>query len=240
MQWLLAACILTTTGATRTDADTHSMQTTSSRATLLVIAAAGLAMVAWAWMQAPSRVADTGLASPDLQAVMWPVARPVAPFRMRTHRGEPFDENSFKGQWNFVVFGFLKCPDVCPTTLQSLREFRRGLLRNDPAASRHRFIFVTVDPDSDTAERLGPYLGYFDPEFIGLVDGGGELPKLAGSMAAHYARHRDESGRISFDHTTSVMVVDPAGRVVGALPSPHDPAMMMRRFLALKRHFEAG
>ncbi len=204
------------------------------------LAAAGLALALWAWMQAPSRVADAGDASPELQAVLWPVARPVAPFRMRTHRGEAFDQNSFKGQWNFVVFGFLQCPDVCPTTLQALRGFRRSLLQNDPAAARHRFVFVTVDPENDTAGRIGPYLAYFDPEFIGLVDGSGELAKLAGSLAVHYARRRDGDGNISFEHTAAVMVVDPAGRVVGALPSPHDPAVMKRRFLALQRHVEVG
>lgn len=216
------------------------MRTTSLRWIAPLAAAAGLAVVLWAWVQAPSRVADAGSASPELQAVLWPVARPVAPFRMRTHRGEPFDESSFKGQWNFVFFGFLQCPDVCPTTLQALRGFRRGLLEIDPAAARHRFVFVTVDPENDTAERIGPYLEYFDPEFIGLVDGGGELAKLAGSLAAHYAKRQDENGNTSFEHTAAVMVVDPTGRVVGALPSPHDPAMMKRRFLALQQHVEAG
>ncbi len=205
----------------------------------LLLAAAGLALALWAWMQAPPGVVDTGSASPELQAVLWPVAHPVAPFRMRTHRGEAFDEASFEGQWNFVFFGFLQCPDVCPTTLQALRGFRQNLLENDPAAARHRFVFVTVDPDNDTAERMGMYLGSFDPEFIGLIGSGGELAKLAGSLAVYYARHQDENGNISFDHTAAVMVVDPAGRVVGALPSPHDPAMMTRRFLALQRHIEA-
>lgn len=216
------------------------MQKFSLRWIAPLLATVGLSVALWAWMQAPSRGAGTGSASPELQAVLWPVARPVAPFRMRTHRGGSFNERSFEGQWNFVVFGFLQCPDVCPTTLQSLREFRRRLLADDPAAGKHRFVFVTVDPDNDTAARLGPYLAYFDPEFIGLVDDGGELAKLAGSMAVHYARHQDESGRTSFEHTTSVMVVDPAGLVVGALPSPHDPAMMTRRFLALQRHVEIG
>ncbi len=205
-----------------------------------LVAAAGLSLMFWAWMQAPPRVADIGSASPELQAVLWPVAHPVAPFQMRTHRGEAFDEASLKGQWNFVFFGFLQCPDVCPTTLQALRGFRRSLLENDPAALRHRFIFVTVDPGNDTAERIGPYLQYFDPEFIGLIGSGGELAKLADSLAVYYARQQDKNGNSNFDHTAAVMVVDPAGRVVGALPSPHDPAMMTRRFLALQRHVEAG
>ena len=216
------------------------MRTTPLRWIAPLVATVALAAVLWAWMQAPPRAADAVAASPELQAVLWPVARPVAPFRMRTDRGEAFDEASFRGQWSFVFFGFLQCPDVCPTTLQALRGFRRELLERDPAAARHRFLFVTVDPENDTAAGIRPYLEYFDPEFVGLVGEGAELATLAGSMAAHYAKRRDGKGRTKFEHTASVMVVDPAGRVVGALPSPHEPAMMARRFLALQRHVEAG
>ncbi|GAB2506039.1 SCO family protein [Arenimonas alkanexedens] len=237
MRWLLAPRILRMKSAHRTAADTHSMLKSSSRWIVPLLAAVGLAVALWAWLQSSGPVAAV---SPELQSVLWPVARPVAPFRMRTHLGDSFDERSFEGQWNFVFFGFLQCPDVCPTTLQSLQAFRRELLETDPAAARHRFVFVTVDPDRDTAEKLGPYLGYFDPEFIGLLDEGEELAKLAGSMAVYYASHEDESGGISFEHTTSIMVVDPAGSLVGALPSPHDPAQMLRRFQALQQHSEVG
>lgn len=204
-----------------------------------LLAVAGLALALSAWLHASRRAGDIGSTSPELQAVLWPVARPVAPFRMRTQLGDNFDEKSFEGQWNFVFFGFLECPDVCPTTLQSMREFRQALTGSDPTATRHRFVFVTVDPERDTVERLGPYLAYFDPDFTGLVGDGGELTKLAGSMAVYYARRQDESGRTGFDHTSSVMVVDPAGRVVGTLPQPHDPAVMLRRFQALQRHIES-
>lgn len=205
-----------------------------------LLAVAGLALALSAWLHASRRAGDIGSTSPELQAVLWPVARPVAPFRMRTQLGDSFDEKSFEGQWNFVFFGFLECPDVCPTTLQSLRAFRLVLTDSDPAAARHRFVFVTVDPERDTVERLGPYLAYFDPDFVGLVGDDGELARLAGSMAVYYARRQDESGRVGFDHTSSVMVVDPAGRVVGTLPQPHDPAVMLRRFQALQRHVEGG
>jgi protein SCO1 len=213
--------------------------TKTLRLVMLPFAAAGLAATVWVWTQGPARVADTGwaTAAPEIQGVMWPVAHPVAPFDMRTHRGDAFDASSLRGQWNFVFFGFLQCPDVCPTTLTSLHGFRRALLAADPAAHGHRFVFVSVDPERDSAERLAPYLEYFDPAFLGLVGSEDELAGLARSMAVRYAKTLDEDGRISFEHTTSVMVVDPQGRVVAALPSPHDPPSMTRRFLALQRHF---
>jgi len=81
-------------------------------------------------------------------------------------------------------------------------------------------------------------LAQLDSDFPGLPGSAEELAGLARSMAAMYAEYRDERGQRSMDHSTSVMVVDPAGRVVAALPAPHDPAVMRQRFLALQRHFE--
>lgn len=216
------------------------MHATRSRWMPLLLATLALAVALPLWLREESGVADTGwaTAAPELQGILWPVAHPVAPFRMRTQHGDVFDAGALHGQWNFVFFGYLQCPDVCPTTLQSLRDFRRQLLAADPAAVSHRFVFVTVDPANDTAARVGPYLAYFDSDFLGLLGSAEELAGLARSMAAMYAEYRDERGQRSMDHSTSVMVVDPAGRVVAALPAPHDPAVMRQRFLALQRHFE--
>lgn len=217
------------------------MHATRSRRMPLLLATVALTVITLAlWLRQGPGVADTGwaTAAPELQGILWPVAHPVAPFRMRTQHGDAFDAGDLRGQWNFVFFGYLQCPDVCPTTLQSLRDFRRQLLAADPAASSHRFVFVSVDPGNDTAARVGPYLAYFDSDFIGLLGSAEELAGLARSLAAMYAEYRDQRGRRSMDHTTSVMVVDPAGRVVAALPAPHDPVVMRQRFLALQRHFD--
>jgi protein SCO1/2 len=179
-----------------------------------------------AWPTAPA----------ELQAVVWPVWRPVGPFHMRTQRGVAFGAEQFRGQWNFVFFGYLSCPDVCPTTLRTLADFRRRLLASDPGAGRYQFVFVSVDPANDNAERMSTYLAYFDRDFLGLTGEAGELAKLVRSMGAAYAERVDEHGVRSIDHSTSVLLVDPAGRVVGGLPAPHDPARMLKLFEDLRRH----
>lgn len=175
-------------------------------------------------------------APPELRAVLWPVPHPVAAFHMRTQRGAVFGAEQLRGQWNFVFFGYLSCPDVCPTTLQTLADFRRRLQASDPAASKYRFIFVTVDPANDDTERVAAYLAHFDRDFVGLVGEPGQLAVLARSLGATYAEHIDPHGVRSMDHSTSILLVDPAGRVVGALPPPHDPARMLQVFGQLQRH----
>jgi protein SCO1/2 len=200
-------------------------------------AVAFLATLAFELQRRPEAAHDAWATAPaELQAVVWPVWRPVGPFHMRTQRGVAFGTEQFRGQWNFVFFGYLSCPDVCPTTLRTLADFRRRLLASDPAAGGYQFVFVSVDPANDNAEQMAAYLAYFDRDFLGLTGEAGELANLASSMGAAYAERVDEHGMHSIDHSTSVMLVDPAGRVVGGLPAPHDPARMLNSFEDLRRH----
>lgn len=210
------------------------MRARAIRRIALLAAVALLAALAYL-LQRPAGPARSPVPA-ALQAVLWPEARPVAAFHMRTQRGEPFGAEQFRGQWSFVFFGYLGCPDVCPTTLQTLAGFRRRLLANDPDAARYRFVFVSVDPANDDAERMAAYLAYFDRDFVGLVGEPGELERLARSMGAAYAARVDERGVRSIEHSTTVLLVDPAGQVVGGLPAPHEPGRMLASFNGLRQY----
>ena len=206
---------------------------TATAALLVAAVAAGRR-----WVDARHDVWAT--AGPELQTVLWPVPRPLARFRMRTQYGDVYTAEQMRGQWSFVYFGYLSCPDACPTTLQTLHEFRRALLVADPAAERDRFIFVDVDPGHDDSNRVAAYLAYFDPQFLGLTGAPDQLAALAGSMGVAYAEHVDSQGVRSMDHSTSVLLVAPDGRVVGAFPAPIEPARMLRLFQQLRRHSPGG
>ena len=211
----------------------------SRRKWLLLMAVAGTATLALHFIGDRGRV-DTGLwqsAPADVQAVMWPVQKPVAAFTMRTQHGGDFGREQLLGQWNFVAFGFLQCPDVCPTTLQTLKQMRR-LMAQPGQEPGERFLFVTVDPHNDSAERLGPYLAYFDPAFVGLVGDDEQLAGFARSTAAMYAESRDSRGVRSMDHTTSIIVIDPAGNVVASLPMPAEPQRLLDQYRRLRAHLE--
>jgi len=204
---------------------------------IVALAAVAVAVTGLAWFQ---RQGDSGreswaMASPELQSVLWPVPHPLAPFRMHDQHGRAFGTEQLHGQWNFLFFGYLQCPDVCPTTLQAMAQFRRLLLAADPAAHQDRFLFVTVDPAHDDRRHLSDYLAFFDPDFLGLIGAPEQLAALARSLGVGYAEHVDANGMRRFDHGTSIVLVDPAGRVVGALPAPHDPARMLRLFQSLRR-----
>jgi len=180
------------------------------------------------WAQAPAMV----------QAVMWPEPRPLADFELTAQDGRIFRRESLLGQWNFLFFGYTACPDVCPISLQAMRGMHQILLDGEPAATNYRFILVSVDPANDRPEDLALYLDWFGPAFTGLTGEPAELDRLARSLSVKYEVFEDEGGGRSIDHTSSVLVVDPQARMVGALPAPLRPAAMARQFEALQAYLD--
>jgi protein SCO1 len=210
---------------------------------LVLVVAAAISLPAAIWVHRESNhdpLKAWAVAPPDLQVVLWPEPRPVAEFRLQTQHGASFTNADLEGRWSFVFFGYLTCPDVCPTTLHVMRELRSLLRSVDRSADQHQFIFVSVDPERDSPASIGPYLAYFDAAMIGLSGPAAELERLAQPLAVKYIEVVDaESGARGIDHTSSLLVVDPYGRVVAAFSPPHRPERMRDVFQQLRRYLRA-
>ena len=204
-----------------------------NRRTLLLLAIGAGTLAGSLWM---SRIHDDrrdwASAPPALQSILWPAARTVAEFALTTQHGLPFTDADLGGHWSLLYFGYLQCPDVCPTTLQSLRGMQKRLAADGDGATR--FIFVSVDPANDSPERIGAYLSYFGDDLTGLSGSPAGLAALAGSLGVMYAENIDASGSRSMDHTTSIIVVDPHGRGVAALPGGQTPQAMAGQLRAVR------
>jgi protein SCO1/2 len=149
----------------------------------------------------------------------WPTTRPGGGFAMQDTSGQPVTEADFKGGPSAFYFGFTHCPDACPTALFSLSEAMREI---GPAADRLRVAFVTVDPERDTAEQMKLYLQSFDPRIRGLVGSQKEVDEMAAKFHVVARRVPGEGGDYVFDHSTTIMLFDAAGRLVGGID--HDEA----------------
>jgi protein SCO1/2 len=86
-------------------------------------------------------------------------------FRLTDFNGRPRSLADFRGKVVVMFFGYTQCPDVCPTTMTDMAEVKRRL---GPDGAKVQVIFVTLDPDRDTAEVLSQYVPAFDPTFLGL------------------------------------------------------------------------
>lgn len=139
----------------------------------------------------------------------------------------------FRGQAVILSFGYTTCPDVCPTTLARLAAAMQAL---GPAAARVQVLFVTLDPERDSAERLQEFVPWFHPAFLGLRGDAGQTKRVAEEFRVFSSR-REVAGELGYliDHSSGVYVFDPAGRLrlyVKDSASIDDLVADLRRLLA--------
>ncbi|MBX3619442.1 MAG: SCO family protein [Rhizobacter sp.] len=117
----------------------------------------------------------------------------------------------FKGKVVVVFFGYTQCPDVCPTTMAELAQVKKSL---GPDGDRVQGVFVSVDPERDTPERLKAYMASFDPSFIALRGTPEQTLAAAKDFKVYYAKVPGKTeGSYTMDHTAGSFVFDPSGRL---------------------------
>jgi len=121
-----------------------------------------------------------------------------------------------QGKWTLLYFGYTFCPDVCPTTLADLKAMNTAL---GDKADKAQVVFVTLYPARDTPERLDAYLNAFDPSFMGLTGTPAAIDAAATEFGVYYQKREVEgAGGYLVDHTSTVSVLDPKGRLRMVFP----------------------
>ena len=147
------------------------------------------------------------------------------------HTGTRRTLADFKGKAVVIFFGFTHCPDVCPTALFDMSEV---LNRLGADAGKVNVLFVSVDPERDTPDKLKDYLSSFDPHLTGLT---GDAASVAAMLRAYrvYAKKVPlDGGGYTMDHTALVYLMDKAGRFVAPFNlkrSPEEAAADLRRHI---------
>lgn len=133
----------------------------------------------------------------------------AADFTLKDQHGTPFTLSEQTGQVVLIFFGYTNCPDVCPATLSDFMYVKREL---GDQAGRVKFVFITVDPERDTAERLAQHLAGYDAVFTGLSGNRTELETVWTDYGVYQAR-RDEGSAAGYlvDHTSRIYLIDPDG-----------------------------
>jgi protein SCO1/2 len=135
-------------------------------------------------------------------------------FALTDMRGQPRTLDDFKGKVVMLYFGFVQCPDVCPTALTRANEVM-GLLGAENA-SQVQVIFVTVDPERDTPELLQNYMAAFNPGFLALYGTPEQTEQAAKEFRVFYKKVPTGS-TYTMDHTSLSYLFDPRGRFRVAL-----------------------
>lgn len=139
-------------------------------------------------------------------------ARPAADFILAASDGSRFRLGDQRGRVVVLFFGYTFCPDVCPLTLSEMAQVRARL---GDRADRLRVVFITVDPERDTVDRLRVYVGAFHRSFLGLTGTPEALARVRQAYGAVAERRTVPGTRAAYlvDHSAFVYVVDPEGRL---------------------------
>ena len=173
----------------------------------------------------------TRSAAPILEhATLFVEPRSLPPFTLADQAGQPFGQDQLRGHWTFVFFGFVNCPDICPTTLATLAAARK-MLADLPAGERPAVAFVSVDPGRDTPALLGQYVAHFDPTFVGATGTREAIDALTHSLGvAVIIGPASADGNYAVDHSAAIFLVDPAARVVALFGAPHEAGAIARDY----------
>lgn len=160
-----------------------------------------------------------------LEAGLWlgDNARALPDFKLINHDGESFNRDSMQGKWNLLFFGYTHCPDICPASLQAMADMLK-LIDDSDVSSAIQVVFVSVDPDRDSAEILKNYLQYFNPAFIGITGTEQNLNILTKAIGIAYFLDRDNPEQISYQvsHSSSIILLNPNVEFAGLFRAPQN------------------
>ena len=131
-------------------------------------------------------------------------------FALTDHNGQRRTLADFKGKVVTLFFGFTHCPDVCPTTLGEMAVVMKELGAD---AGRLQVLFVTVDPERDTAEVLKRYVPAFHPSFLGLTGSAEDIARIAKEYKIFFQKQKLPNGGYTMDHSAGTYILDGEGRL---------------------------
>jgi protein SCO1/2 len=198
-------------------------------ALVLVAVAAALGYGGYIWQQGKrsgSAPASVPLAAPPTGG----------DFTLDSAQG-PVALKDLRGKVVLMYFGYASCPDVCPTALATAAQAVAAL---DPSElAQVRMLFVSVDPERDTPEKLKDYAAYFHPSLTGVTGTAEQLDEVVARYGASYKKgEKKEDGSYAVDHSSFTYVIGQNGKLAASLPhgtAAKDVLAEVRKLLAEQR-----
>jgi len=172
--------------------------------------------------------------------IQMPDHRPLPLVTLQKEGHPNFTTQQFKGKWHLIYFGYTFCPDICPLELTELHTMMSELKQKVVKKALPKVVFISIDPKRDTPKKVAKYVKYFDPSFMGLTGKQSELRILGTPFGIDWhieknttlkAKMNDKNYIIS--HSTTILMVNPQGQVVGMFPAPHNPAKMVQAYIQM-------
>ena len=222
---------------------TEQRQTTGGigAGVLVVLVIVALAFGIWLGLTYYGRGHESTSIAMDLKAATW-LQRPkqLQDFSLIGQDNRPLDRDALKGHWTFLAFGYTNCPDICPTLMATFDAVDK-ILAKSGAQPRPDFLFISVDPERDTPERIDKYVRYFNPRIRGATAGHDVLRPLTAQLGVLYQRSEKQDTAMGYlvDHSASILLLDPQARLSAIFSVPHDPTAIADDFRIISTHTES-
>lgn len=160
----------------------------------------------------------------EVQGTVLTEAKTVDAFDLIDNKQQPFTLQNLKDKWSILFFGYTHCPDICLTTMNTLKQVH--LLLPDHQAESTQVVFVSIDYERDTPEILDEYVSYFSNDFVGVTGSAEGLEKFAENLGVPFKKpemSKDNTGTDDYliDHSTSIILVNPEAKVKAELTAPY-------------------
>ena len=178
--------------------------------------------------------------SPEIENFFWPEQKALTDFQMVGTDGNPFGIENLGSKWNFVFFGYTHCPDICPVTMNLLRQSRDLLKQGNMVdADSVNFLFVSVDGERDTPEHLSRYIKYYGDNFMAATGGTDQVDSLTGQLGVPYAIDEHEPGDKNYlvAHSGSIYLISPQNTLASIYHPPHDSENLVSRFIEILKFY---
>ena len=176
--------------------------------------------------------ADTDIDTLKQSTILPEGFRQIPEFTMRSQQDKIVGRELFLDHWSLVFFGYIHCPDICSPSMVILKKARQLIAKSAPTATP-QIVFVSIDPQRDTAGKLKSYLTYFDPSFIGLHGTESETQKLTHALGIAYKTGGDTDTNYLIDHSAAFLLIGPTGSLRAILSAPHDPITIASDYRAI-------
>src|SRR5271155_1078362 len=153
------------------------------------------------------------LGQPSARAT--PAVTVGGPFSLTAPDGATVTDQTYRGKWLLVYFGYTSCPDSCPT---ALFEIATALKKLGPDAATLQPIFITIDPQRDTPEVMGEYSQSFDPRIVGLTGTPQQIDAVTQAYGAYFMQRQTGPGARDYlmDHSIYIYLMNPHGEFARA------------------------
>lgn len=197
--------------------------TAKSSHILVVLSAflAGLVIFLGVFLYATGQLGGSG--APGASAI-------GGPFSLTDQNGKQVTDADLKGRPTLIFFGYTHCPDVCPATLFDVSEVLRALGKDGDRAGA---LFITVDPDRDTAPVLKEYLSSFDPRLRAATGDQKAIDAVEKAYRVYAKKVPTDNADYTMDHTALVYLMDKQGRFVAPFSlkrRPEESAADLRKY----------